>query len=167
MDPCPDCGFVYGALPQAELAGALESYGPLFADRLAGSSDSLRARRSPDEWSPLEYACHIRDVLLMQRDRLYVALVEEEPSFKPMYREERVEFDDYASQEPSAVAHQVVMAATLTSHAFAGLGDDQWGRLLIYGYPRSMHRDVEWMAHHTLHEEVHHLADIDRILSGR
>lgn len=136
-----------------------------FALRMAGDEAPLRRRRSPDEWSPLEYTCHVRDVLLMQRDRLYVALVEDEPSFKPMYRDQRVEFDRYGEQIPVEVVDQLTMAASLFSHAYAGLTDEQWTRTLMYGYPGPTRRDVEWVAHHTLHEAVHHLHDIDQILS--
>jgi hypothetical protein len=102
---------------------------------------------------------------LMQRDRLYVALVEDEPSFKPMYRNERVAFDRYDAQAPDVVARQIVMAADLLSHAFDGLDDAQWIRPVVYGFPEPARRDVEWMAHHTVHELQHHLMDIDRILS--
>jgi Mycothiol maleylpyruvate isomerase N-terminal domain len=108
----------------------------------------------------------VRDVALMQRDRLYVALVEDEPSFKPMYRDERVVFDRYDTQAPSAVANELTMAAGLLAHAFAGVTDDQWNRTLMYGYPGPERHNVEWMAHHTLHEMVHHLWDIDGILGG-
>jgi hypothetical protein len=112
----------------------------------------------------LEYSCHVRDVALMQRDRLYVALVEDEPSFKPMYRNERVAFDRYDAQAPDVVARQIVMAADLLAHAFDGLDDAQWIRPLVYGFPDPARRDVEWIAHHTVHELQHHLMDIDRIL---
>ena len=103
----------------------------------------------------------------MQRDRLYVALVEDEPSFKPMYREERVAFDRYIAQSPSAVANQIVMGADLLAHAFDGLSEDQWARPPLYNFPVPAKRDVEWVAHHTVHEMIHHLADIDRILGSR
>jgi S-DNA-T family DNA segregation ATPase FtsK/SpoIIIE len=163
---CPDCDFRYGALPRHQLVTALRAGGEAYAPRLATDSTILRTRREPGEWSPLEYACHVRDVSLMQRDRLYVALVEDEPSFKPMYRDQRVAFDRYNLQSPSAVAAEVAMATALFAGAFEGLGDDQWGRPLIYGFPEATHRDVEWVGHHTLHEITHHLADIDRILDA-
>jgi hypothetical protein len=164
MDICPECGFTYGALPRPQLAPALRASGPALASRLSAAPVDLRRRRADDEWSPLEYACHVRDVSLMQRDRLYVALVEDEPSFKPMYREERVSFDRYQEQDPAEVAEQLTMATALLAHAFAGLTEEQWGRPLMYGFPGPSRRDVEWVAHHTLHEMTHHLADIDRLL---
>jgi hypothetical protein len=102
----------------------------------------------------------------MQRDRLYVALVEDEPSFKPMYREERVAFDRYEDQDAGVVADQLTMAVTMLAHAFAGLRDEQWGRPLLYGFPQPSRQDVEWVAHHTLHEMAHHLWDVDGILAA-
>jgi hypothetical protein len=140
--------------------------GRAYASRLTPDDVALHTRPSPVQWSPLEYACHVRDVLLMQRDRLYVALVEEEPSFKPMYREQRVVFDRYDRQRPAAVAAQIAMAADLMGNALDGLDETQWGRWLIYGFPGPTRRDVEWVAQHSLHEMVHHLGDIDQMLGG-
>jgi S-DNA-T family DNA segregation ATPase FtsK/SpoIIIE len=166
MTTCAQCGFTYGALPRPALPAKIRAHGRALARRVEAGPDHLAARRLQEEWSPLEYACHVRDLLLMQRDRLYVALVEDEPSFKPMYRDQRVAFDRYALQSPAAVAGQVVMGADMLAHAFDGLREAQWERPLIYNFPGPSRRHVEWMAHHTVHEMVHHLGDVDRILAG-
>jgi hypothetical protein len=167
MDTCPDCGFTYGLAARADIASSLGEFGRQIAGGLIGSPVQLTTRRRPDQWSALEYACHVRDVLLMQRDRIYVALVEEEPSFKPMYREQRVAFDRYNEQAPEVVSAQLLMAAAMLAHSFDGLADDQWDRPLIYGFPESSRQTVEWVGHHTLHELVHHQADIAGILADR
>ena len=167
MDACEEFGFIYGALRRDDLAAAIGEAGRQLITLLAGPAPQLTARRVPEVWSCLEYACHVRDVLLIQRDRLYVAVVEDEPSFKPMYRDERVALDRYASQQIEVVAAQLLMAAAMTAHAFAGLTPEQWNRPLIYNYPTRTRRDVEWMAHHTLHEVVHHRCDIERIVSTK
>jgi DinB superfamily len=167
MTTCAQCGFTYGILDRSALPGSMRAHGRTVAQRVESGSDDLGTRRLPEEWSPLEYACHVRDLLLMQRDRLFVTLVEDEPSFKPMYREERVAFDRYSAQSATAVAGQIVMGADLLAHAFDGLSEDQWARPLLYNFPVPARRDVEWVAHHTLHEMTHHLADIDRILGPR
>jgi S-DNA-T family DNA segregation ATPase FtsK/SpoIIIE len=164
MDSCVECGFTSLELPRDQVAAALVARAGDMAARLGAPSGDLTAHRRPDEWSPLEYACHVRDVLCMQRDRVFVALVEDEPSFKPMYREQRVGFDRYNEQRPDAVAAQLGMAAAMAAHTFSRLSSVQWGRPLVYGYPGPERHDVEWVAHHTLHEVVHHLADIDRIM---
>jgi hypothetical protein len=166
MTTCTQCGFTYGGLPRHQLSGRLRECGDAYGRRLAADAVVLRTRPLPGQWSPLEYACHARDVALMQRDRLYVALVEDEPSFKPMYRDQRVVFDRYDMPVPAVVADQVKMAADLLANAFAGLGDAQWSRPLVYGYPDPSRRDVEWMAQHSLHELLHHLADIDGMVGG-
>jgi hypothetical protein len=133
---------------------------------LRSGSPTVRIRPAAEVWSPLGYGCHMRDVALMQRDRLYVALVEDEPSFKPMYREQRVAFDRYDDQNPIAVADQLVMGIDLFAHALEGLDAEQWLRPLVYGFPDPSVRTVEWMAHHTLHEVVHHLVDVDRLVNA-
>jgi S-DNA-T family DNA segregation ATPase FtsK/SpoIIIE len=164
MTACPECGFTDRATSRQDLGTGLRAAAAAYAAQLAADGPALRIRSSPEQWSPLEYACHVRDVVLMQRDRVYVALVEDEPSFKPMYRDERVAFDRYDTQNPAVVAGQIAMAADLPSRAFDGLDDPQWTRSLIYGFPDPARRDIEWVAHHTLHEMVHHQLDIARIL---
>jgi S-DNA-T family DNA segregation ATPase FtsK/SpoIIIE len=162
VDPCPECGFAYGVLPIGDVILGLQSNGDALVSRLAGADPSLAVRRTPDVWSPLEYCCHVRDMLLVQRDRLFVALVEDGPSFKPMYRDHRVSFDSYDSQDPGAVAAELAMATSMMVRAFSNLTPEQWRRPLIYNFPAPAPRTVAWMAHHTLHELVHHLSDIDR-----
>jgi hypothetical protein len=162
VDICEECGFRYGDLARTALAPALGDQGRRLVTLLSGPIDDPAQRRQPDVWSPVEYACHVRDVLLVQRDRLFVALVEDEPSFKPMYREERVVFDRYDDQAIEIVTAQLLMAAAMAAHAFAGLTDEQWERPLIYGYPDPARRDLEWMAHHAVHEMTHHSGDIER-----
>jgi hypothetical protein len=162
---CAECGFTYGVLPRRELAADLVRCAAQVGERLDRDA-VVCSRRDHSRWSPLEYACHLRDVLLVQRDRVYVALVEAEPSFKPMYRDQRVEFDRYDQQDPAYVAAELVMAARLFANALSGLSDEQWNRSLVYGFPEPSVRDLEWVAHHTLHEAVHHLMDIDGILEA-
>jgi DinB superfamily len=164
MDTCDECGFTYGVLPRQELSAAIEKSVAGFGPLLKADDAVLRRRREFEQWSPLEYACHVRDILLMQRDRLFVALVEEQPSFKPMYRDERTELDRYNAQSPSEVRKQLTMAAGLFSHVLSTLTDDQWGRPLDYGYPDPEVHDVEWVGHHTLHEVAHHLLDVTQLV---
>ena len=48
------------------------------APRLTADADALRHRSAPDVWSPLEYACHVRDVLGVQRERMLRTQAEDE-----------------------------------------------------------------------------------------
>jgi hypothetical protein len=80
---------------------------------LRGCDIDLRTRSRPGVWSPLEYACHLRDVLLVQRERVLAARSTNRPDCYPMGRDERVEHDGYAEQEPEDVARQLAAAAQL------------------------------------------------------
>ena len=166
MDTCDECGFTYGLLPHHELPDAIERGAADFVTVLAPNESVVRRRRKFEEWSPLEYACHVRDVMFMQRDRVFVALVEDEPSFKPMYREQRVVLDGYNTQSPTEVSQQLTMAAAMFTHLLRTLGEEEWNRSLVYGFPSPTVRDVTWVGQHTLHEVIHHRQDINWIFES-
>jgi hypothetical protein len=44
-------------------------------------------RPEPEVWSALEYACHVRDMLLVQRDRAVLVQVEDRQSVACMHRD--------------------------------------------------------------------------------
>jgi hypothetical protein len=163
-DRCDECGFVYD-LAQAEAeAGATVV---ARADRLAGllelgGPSDLGHRRRPGVWSPLEYGCHVRDVLLVQRERVLLARRAELPVPAAMGRDERAEHDGYAGQDPAAVARQLRDAAALFANVLARLDREAWDRRLVYSYPARAERSLRWVAAHTAHEATHHLLDVDR-----
>jgi hypothetical protein len=162
MDVCSECGFDYGKHPPAVAVSELALLGGRFRLQLSPSlaGEFVTQRPSKGVWSPLEYACHVRDVLLAQRERLFLALVEDCPSFAPIYRDERVLLARYAAEEPAAVIAQLEMAASMIAYAFAGLTYEQWQRECIYNYPEPARRSLGWLAAHSLHEGEHHLRDI-------
>jgi DinB superfamily len=162
MDHCDECGFVYSTLGRTDIAPALRELGPQYAARLTGDQPRLRRRPAPDVWSALEYSCHMRDVLVVQRERLAQALVEDCPTFVPMGREERVVRDRYNEQDPAVVARELVEAADAAADAFAALDDAGWARTGIYNFPAPAERTMLWLGQHTVHEGRHHLRDVDR-----
>jgi hypothetical protein len=125
----------------------------------------VRTRRSPEQWSPLEYACHLRDMLLVQRERVLAARWLDCPSLAPMGRDERVELDGYAEQDPAAVARQLEDAAAMFANVLSRLDTSEWGRTVRYNYPTKQVRTLAWVAVHTLHEVGHHLQDVQRQLA--
>ncbi|HEY8527856.1 MAG TPA: DinB family protein [Acidimicrobiales bacterium] len=144
-----------GAGPRIrELAGAVAAHLRLTPP------DRLRRRQAPGVWSPLEHACHVRDVLLVQRERVLVVRRGFGGPVEPMGRDERVEHDGYADQRPADVAVQVEQAALLFAGVLARLGPGDWDRTVGYGFPEPARRSLRWVAVHTEHEVAHHLADI-------
>jgi hypothetical protein len=164
MDRCEECGFTYELSEAAEAGPAVVAHAAELGDVLGSPGADPRTRRKPDTWSPLEYACHVRDVLLVQRERVLAARRVDRPSFDPMGRDERVEHDGYAEQDPTDVARQLADAAALFAHVLARLGPDDWDRQVVYNYPRRTDRPLRWVAVHTVHEMRHHLLDVRRQL---
>jgi hypothetical protein len=161
VDSCDECGFRYAELDVGLVADTIRSFAHRYGAELQGLDEPLcRQRPAPTVWSVLEYACHIRDVLLVQRDRAVRALVEDAPEFPPMHRDERVALARYADESLAGVSAQIVMAADLCAKVFAHLSADQLSRKLVYNYPQPTERDIAWLGRHTVHEGVHHLMDI-------
>jgi len=165
VERCAECGFEYdlGAAPGAGPA-IVEGVSQL-AVILRDARTDLRHRRQAEVWSPLEYGCHVRDVLLVQRERVLAARRTDCPSFDPMGRDERVGHDGYAHQDPIDVARQVADGAALFANVLARLEARDWERRATYNYPRRLERSLRWVALHTVHEVRHHVADVRRQLN--
>ena len=162
MDRCDECGFAYD-LDQAAAAGPTIVGGAAeLAALLSGAGAAVRTRRDPATWSTLEYACHVRDVLMVQRERVLAARRMDCPSVDPMGRDERVEHDGYAEQDPLDVVRQLGDAARLFANDLARLEPAEWDRTVMYNYPTTLERSLRWVAVHTVHELRHHLHDVRR-----
>ena len=73
-----------------------------FVAKLATFDDTaVRRRPAPEVWSPLEYACHVRDVLRVQTERVAAGAAGGRSVFVPMGRDERVVDDRYNEQDPT------------------------------------------------------------------
>jgi hypothetical protein len=157
---CERCGFQYDLTP-VEILPWLRSDANAFVAALQRHDDaSVRRRPAPDVWSPLEYACHVRDVLRVQRERIELTLRADEPEFEPMGRDERVLRDRYNEQDPRVVAQEIADANDALVRLLESLDDDQWRRRGWYNYPNRELQTVQWIGTHTVHELLHHRVDI-------
>jgi S-DNA-T family DNA segregation ATPase FtsK/SpoIIIE len=161
MERCDECGFEYDELPEGQVPKALQTLPSRYGTVLAIDPAVLRARPEPDVWSALECACHFRDVLQVQLERVGRALAEDEPTFEPMGRDERVVRDRYNEQDPTEVEQQLTMAARALADRFATLSPEQLARTAIYNYPAPARRTIAWIGRHTVHEGHHHLRDME------
>ena len=159
---CDECGFRFEGIAAGELSGQLRDVSARYGQRLEGlRAEALGHHPTPAVWSALEYACHVRDVLFNIRDRILLALVEDDPAFPLMYREEWVRLARYAEEDPSRVAAGIGVGGNLLAFLLDGVASDQLTRTGIYG---GTQRDVLWMGRQALHEVRHHLGDIDTCL---
>src|SRR5262249_45873862 len=87
MAPSEECRFDDETLGRAEILTMVTElaaeHGRLLRSVPAGR---LRAHTRPGSWSALEYGCHVRDVLAVQRDRVLLAQAEPTPRFASMRR---------------------------------------------------------------------------------
>ena len=151
MTTCDECGWEYGSLDLREHAG-----------RFVDAFDGSRARPAPEVWSPLEYGCHVRDVLRIQLGRVARALIEDTPSFDPMGRDERPARYRYHEQVPDVVAREVLDAAEALALVFDAMTDEHLERTVTYNWPERIERTLRWVGRHTVPELVHHRMDLQR-----
>jgi hypothetical protein len=153
---CRECGFDPSTLRGRETGARLRATIPPWQDVLA--RDDARLRPSPQVWSPVEYACHVRDTCRIFRGRLELMLTEDDPVFANWDQDETAVADRYWAQDPEAVAEQYDEQAAATSNAFDRVRDDQWDR------PGRRSNGsvftVETFAIYFLHDVEHHLRDV-------
>jgi len=164
---CRECGFNYDATEPASTPEVIRAFGrryqPPFTRGLPGEDlDALvRVRPSPERWSALEYACHVRDALALYDERIGRVLTEERPELPPMGRDEVVVERAYNSQDPLHVLEGLAAAAEGLAGRLAAVTADGWDRV---GVREGEELSVAWMARNSVHEGDHHLLDIGRVL---
>lgn len=84
--------------------------------------------------------------------------------FARMHREERVAFAAYDAFALAEVLDQLEVASALCAVTFTGLDGAAWERRFVYSWPEPAEHDLRWLGGHTVHEGVHHLFDVQRIL---
>lgn len=166
MEHCETCGFAWDALAPGEVADGIRDAASALADLLVDHGPRALDRSAPERWSPLEYGCHVRDVLFNLRDRIVLALVEDDPHPHSMFGTPRVDLGLYGRDVPAVTARDLVAAGDLFARTLACLPEGAGRRTLFYPWPRAATRTVDWVAAQALHECRHHLDDV-RVDLGR
>ncbi|KGN39768.1 DinB family protein [Knoellia aerolata] len=153
---CPDCGFDAAAVPPADVAGLVTAYTRPWSDVL--SREDVATRPDPTTWSPLEYACHVRDVCDLFADRVRLMLHEDGARFANWDQDATAVDSRYAEQDPGTVAAELTEAAARLAQAYAGLSGPAWDR-------RGVRSDgseftVLSLGRYGLHDLAHHLWDV-------
>lgn len=154
--PCPDCGFDPAAQSLADLPEAFHDTATAWARVLERADVGLRPQ--PAVWSPLEYACHVRDVHVLFAERVRSMLDEDEPTFANWDQDATAIERDYGSQDPAVVAAELVEAAGTVAAVYATVTDETRGRRGIRSNGDEF--TVETLGSYHLHDIVHHLHDV-------
>ena len=167
MPACAECGYEHEGLSRAQVLAVTPELAAKHARVLTSTGTALlRGHPRAGSWSALEYGCHVRDVLRVQRGRILLAQAEDVPDFAAMRRDERAVEERYNDQDPAEVAAELTGAAGALTEVLGGLDDAGWLRTGVYNWPVRAVRPVEWIARHTAHELAHHLFDELRLLSA-
>jgi len=154
---CPECGFDTRAFPKEQIPSLLRENAAQWHRVLSGRGD-LRRRPRPDRWSPLEYACHVRDVCRIYTQRLDLLLTRDDPTFPNWDQDATAVADRYQEQDPATVAEELTAAAQRLAAAFEAVTGDQWRR--PGGRSDGPRFTVETFGRYFLHDPVHHLYDV-------
>jgi hypothetical protein len=126
-------------------------------------ADAARApdsadRPTPEVWSALEYACHVRDVCAIFTARLTAMLDEDDPVFANWDQDATALEDRYWTQRPGLVAGQLIAAAETVSGCFGTVEGAQWSRS---GRRSNGSTFTVWtLAVYFLHDLAHHAHDV-------
>jgi hypothetical protein len=152
---CPECGLDTRSLARADIAAAISANAASWQRALSASADPA-ARPAPATWSPVEYACHVRDLLVLSGQRLGLMLGEHDPVFANWDQDEALR--GYGELVPAEVVSEIAAAAAAAASRFAEVTPDQWLRRgrRSDGVPYT----VETFGRNLVHEVVHHLYDV-------
>ena len=158
---CPECGFDTQGFAVTAVPGMIMTNAAAWQRALEGDA---RTRPEPGKWSPLEYGCHVRDVLRLYAQRLELMLGQDDPLYPNWDQDATAVEQDYRGQDPSQVSDQLGAAA----HRLA----DHFGAVSATGWSRPGRRSdgatftVETFARYLVHDPVHHLHDVGGVEPG-
>jgi hypothetical protein len=155
--PCPECGLDTQSFSRAQIGAMTRENAAKWHRVLTGCGDP-RLRPSPGKWSPLEYGCHVRDVLRLYEQRLTLMLTQDGPRFPNWDQDATAVHDRYGDQDPVLVAQELTAAAEVIAAHFDAITADQWQRT----GSRSDGADfvIESFGRYFIHDPVHHLYDV-------
>ena len=154
--PCPECGFDATGVPAASVAARVRENAAAWITVL-GRAD-VRERPRPDLWSPLEYACHVRDVFRLYDERLHLMLDQDDPQFANWDQDVTALEDRYGEQDPAVVNGELQEAAEALARSFESVTDAQWSRTGTRSDGAVF--TVESFARYFIHDPVHHRHDV-------
>jgi len=153
---CDDCGFDASSFHATGTGAALRDQVVRWVDVLGRSG--VNVRPSPGVWSPLEYACHVRDVFRKFDERLALMLHEIDPAFENWDQDATAIKDRYDLQNAADVANELQEAGILLADRFDSVTGEQWSRTGFRSDGSAF--TVESIAKYLMHDPVHHLWDV-------
>jgi hypothetical protein len=163
--PCPECGFDARSVDVRHIGASIRANAETWHEVLGGDETSVRSRPTPDRWSTLEYAAHVRDVYDLFLRRLRLMLDTDDPMFANWDQDETAVTSRYDLQDPATVSVELRAAAGDLADAFESVEGDQWARPGRRSDGATF--TVDSFARYLIHDPVHHLWDCGIAASDR
>jgi hypothetical protein len=155
---CPECGFDASSVSFADVAALTRANATRWAEVLQRPDAAVRP--AADTWSPLEYACHVRDVFRLYDMRLGLMLADDGPTFANWDQDEAAVAARYGDQDPAIVGAELAAAARSISESFEAVTIDQLGRTGTRSDGAQF--TVDSFARYFVHDPIHHIWDVTR-----
>jgi len=155
-ETCHECGFDTRTIAGTDVPALVRENAAVWPGVLARPD----ARQRPDDstWSPLEYACHVRDVYRLFAVRLNLMLTADDPLFPNWDQDETAVAERYGEQDPATVAVELVAAGEAVAADFDAVRGDQWQRTGRRSDGAVF--TVESFARYFVHDSIHHVHDV-------
>lgn len=151
---CHECGYVLHdpALTVERLRAGVGRWHDVLA------RPDVVQRPSEHVWSPLEYACHSRDLVRVLGERVAAMLDEDNPTFGDYDGEAEAVRQQFWAADPAQVAREIESVTEETARVFARVSGDDWARTGVRGDGRPF--TVTELSRYLLHDVEHHLHDV-------
>ena len=154
-DGCSECGYTPHdpRETQARILALSERWTAVL------SREDARERPREGVWSPVEYACHSRDLLRVLGERVTLILDEDNPTFSEYDGEAEAVSGQFWSADPETTADDIARQADKTAFVYATVGESDWEKAGLRGDGKKM--SIAELSRYLLHDLEHHLVDVD------
>lgn len=154
--PCPECGFDAGRVAATDVSALLRQLAASWQAVL--TRPEVAVRPQPTRWSPLEYACHVRDVFTRFDTRLQLMLTVDGAEFENWDQDATAVAEHYDLQDPHVVSVELGTAGGTLATRFDGVTGTQWER--TGRRSNGSEFTVATFALYLVHDPIHHLWDV-------
>jgi hypothetical protein len=155
-EACSECGFDTREIAPTDVARLVRENAKAWPAVL--ERPDVATRPNDSTWSPLEYACHVRDVHRLYATRLELMRTQDDPLF-PNWDQDAAAVDErYGEQDPATVSADLQAAAESIARAFDTVHDAEWSRPGRRSDGASF--TIDTFARYYVHDPIHHVYDV-------
>ena len=152
--PCPECGYDSSQVDDV----AARTRAAVTAIRAALESPTAAVRPGPQVWSPLEYACHVRDVCIVFGARLAAMRGTDDPLFADWDQDATALAERYGEQDPATGSAELATEGERIAADFASVRPDELDRPGRRSNGSAF--TVQTLGRYFLHDLEHHAHDV-------